>query len=340
MWWDEDAGLLASLWVRKNGANSTNNMIAFNEFVRNEVGVRLRKSNVHVFGNSIRHSGQDIDWDEASIINDHEELPHRFETPYIEVFGVNNGSPVHRWAFRKGWREMGRDQIIMTEWGPWDHDSPLLQFVQRTDHDDEYRLLNSSLRSVDHVFVQGQVFADLKHDRLLIRPLLKDTLASYRFTFHHWLDGQFGAKGVLTGGVWTVRTITSPVDPREDAERWKRESKELHQTTCDPLHLPFGAGGMAQARGLSVQLPQDHFGTIATRSLTFPLGKWRIKTVSDDGIRVWLDDKLVIDDWTWHPPKEHVYEFDIEQPRKIEMRVEHFELDGHAILTLDIEQAQ
>ena len=45
----------------------------------------------------------------------------------------------------------------------------------------------------------------------------------------------------------------------------------------------------------------------------------------------------MIDDWTWHPPKTHTYSFETPDTREISIRVEHFELDGYAVLTLDIE---
>jgi hypothetical protein len=83
--------------------------------------------------------------------------------------------------------------------------------------------------------------------------------------------------------------------------------------------------------------PTDRFGTLARTRITFPAGTWRIRTLSDDGIRVWIDDELVIDDWTWHPPKEHTYEFTVDAEREVPIRVEHFELDGYAVLTLAFE---
>jgi hypothetical protein len=97
---------------------------------------------------------------------------------------------------------------------------------------------------------------------------------------------------------------------------------------------------MSELRGLAAKLPHDHFGTIATRTITFPPGTWRLRSTSDDGIRVWMNDKLVIDDWTWHAPKEHVHEFEVEKETRFDLRAEHFELDGVAILTLAIERAE
>ena len=97
--------------------------------------------------------------------------------------------------------------------------------------------------------------------------------------------------------------------------------------------------------------PADHFGTIAQTTIPMPVGDWRIRTVSDDGVRVWVNDELVIDNWTWHAPTEDVGLFTIEggdaasgplsattSPSDVHFRVEHFELDGYAQLTLAIEK--
>ena len=130
-------------------------------------------------------------------------------------------------------------------------------------------------------------------------------------------------------------------DPREDVEAWRAEAGDdpytLHTSALD---LRYGSGGLSEAMNLPAVLPRDRFGTIATTELKLPAGKWRLHTNSDDGIRVWLDDSVVIDDWTWHPPKEHTHEFTLDQAREISLRVEHFELDGYAILTLDIEAVE
>jgi hypothetical protein len=93
---------------------------------------------------------------------------------------------------------------------------------------------------------------------------------------------------------------------------------------------------MSELRTTPEPLPPDHFGVIATRALTFPAGSYRLRAASDDGIRVWLDDELVIDDWTHHAPRQHTHDFEVPAPREINMRVEYFELDGHAALEVAI----
>jgi parallel beta-helix repeat protein len=48
----------------------------------------------------------------------------------------------------------------------------------------------------------------------------------------------------------------------------------------------------------------DHIGIVAEGSLILPGGDYRLSVTSDDGIRVWLDGRIVIEDWSIHAPKE------------------------------------
>jgi alpha-L-fucosidase len=58
-------------------------------------------------------------------------------------------------------------------------------------------------------------------------------------------------------------------------------------------------------------LPADRFGTLAETTLTFPSGRWSLRTLSDDGIRLWADGELLIDDWTHHTATRHQAALDL-----------------------------
>ena len=57
--------------------------------------------------------------------------------------------------------------------------------------------------------------------------------------------------------------------------------------------------------------------------------------VSDDGIRVFVDERLVIEDWTLHAPKrdETLIALDAGQHT---IRIEYFQIQGAAALVLDL----
>lgn len=78
---------------------------------------------------------------------------------------------------------------------------------------------------------------------------------------------------------------------------------------------------------------------IASTRLQLSAGRWRVSTLSDDGVRVTVDGSVVLENWTWHGPTRDRAEFIIDQERIVEIVVEHFEIDGYAVLTFDIEPA-
>jgi hypothetical protein len=44
-------------------------------------------------------------------------------------------------------------------------------------------------------------------------------------------------------------------------------------------------------------IPVDHFSVRWTRAVYFPAGVWRFNTTVDDGVRLWVDGQLLIDQW-------------------------------------------
>jgi hypothetical protein len=99
--------------------------------------------------------------------------------------------------------------------------------------------------------------------------------------------------------------------------------------------LDFHWGAAAPASGV----PADYFATVAETELRVPEGEYNLTTVSDDGIRVLVDGAVVQEDWTWHPPKENSSRVKLAAGVH-RIRVEHFEIDGHAALSLTLAAAR
>ena len=68
-------------------------------------------------------------------------------------------------------------------------------------------------------------------------------------------------------------------------------------------------------RAPSDKVPADHFATVSTTELELPAGRYELRTVSDDGVRVSIDGRLVIDNWTWHPPMQDKAEVELKRAR-------------------------
>ena len=71
---------------------------------------------------------------------------------------------------------------------------------------------------------------------------------------------------------------------------------------------------------------------IATAKLPLTKGKRRFTTLSDDGVRVTVDGKAIIENWTWHTPAKNIGTLDLPADRTVEIVVEYFEIDGYAVL--------
>jgi hypothetical protein len=86
------------------------------------------------------------------------------------------------------------------------------------------------------------------------------------------------------------------------------------------LHAPVGAGGFA-ARW--------------TGRLDPPVtGRYRLTTVSDDGVRLWLDGKLLIENWIDHAATEDHATVELVAGRPSDLRVEYYQGGGGATARL------
>ena len=61
--------------------------------------------------------------------------------------------------------------------------------------------------------------------------------------------------------------------------------------------------------------------------------------IRDDGLRVTVAGRPVIENWTWHGPTRDEGTFTQLADGEVEVEEEHFEIDGYAVLQLEIEPA-
>ena len=85
-------------------------------------------------------------------------------------------------------------------------------------------------------------------------------------------------------------------------------------------------------------MPDDNFSVRWTRQVSFPPGYYRLSARSDDGVRVWLDDNLVIDKWQVMNNELH-YVDGIYISGLHALKVEYFEMNGYARIQFWIDAA-
>ncbi|MCP4771453.1 MAG: hypothetical protein GY879_08595 [Planctomycetes bacterium] len=114
---------------------------------------------------------------------------------------------------------------------------------------------------------------------------------------------------------------------------------EVSADNTKQLNLVYGMQGPAslpELQGQTVDLGNEGFGTIATTSARLYPGMWLFKMRSDDGVRVTVDGKVLLENWTWHGPTINGAVLEVVGSEAKEIVVEHFELDGYATLELQI----
>jgi hypothetical protein len=233
----------------------------------------------------------------------------------------------------------------MTEWGPYDWQEPLLTVVGKQPDRHEYRLVGPE--PLENALLSAAAGVELIRDdesgRLTVTTDTTGSVLPYTLTVVT-PSGVRRATGALAPLSWNVTVFASAVDPRQDPDAWRQDRKLGIPCRASALDLQYGNDGPSgidlDPAVTAAGLPADHFGTTAVATMDMPAGRWRIRTNSDDGIRVWIDDALVVDDWTWHPPTTHTHEFELTKPKRITIGVEHFELDGYAVLSLDLEPVE
>lgn len=95
--------------------------------------------------------------------------------------------------------------------------------------------------------------------------------------------------------------------------------------------IDFAWGAASPGQGV----PADGFSVRWTGSVRLPQdGKYSFYTVSDDGIRLWVDDQLVIDNWTDHGEAENQGQIELWGGRPHLIRIEYYEKTGAAVAKL------
>jgi beta-glucosidase len=88
----------------------------------------------------------------------------------------------------------------------------------------------------------------------------------------------------------------------------------------EAVNFDWGMNGPAPA------VPADDFSARWTGKLVPEVsGRYRLGATADDGLRVYLDGKLIVEDWTEHAPTTRTAEVTLEAGRSYDLKFEYFE---------------
>ncbi len=73
-----------------------------------------------------------------------------------------------------------------------------------------------------------------------------------------------------------------------------------------------------------------------TRVMVPVSGDYTLKVVSDDGVRVYVDGKLVIDNWSNHGPETRAYGLHLDKGKFYDVKIEYYQDGGGAMIRLGL----
>lgn len=250
----------------------------------------------------------------------------------------------------------GRKNILITEWGPYDFRSPIIWNTNPTDTSGlmKFDILGPAgkwkIRKYYGVeglsAINGEVPATITARKLtgprtdirieleytgeeIISPFGVIVKAGRPFAFHYSKFFQ----PVKWETDWFSYDSLSDLINRPEAMYQLNKKPALKHEISDRIDYAWWGGIRAGEK----QYPQ--FFTLARGWADFLPGEYELSVTWDDAVRVYLDGKLLIDEW--QPSK---YTFDESPNRKIKIylagnhnfKIEHVELNGFATLAVKL----
>jgi parallel beta-helix repeat protein len=332
-------------WAKANGYASTGSVIAGNTFDGDSLAFHFRGPGDVVLGpNKLIGVEKEITADPAyQVTRDAQRAVEPLRVPEHEVFGTK-----HPVGARPELR--GRQNIIMTEWGPWDHATPLIRLVKSAGGTALFEVLKVPTADVqvetvgDHVRGVLTVVPGKPDESQITISATEPGVRPYALKVRAAGKELAEMKGTLLAAEWQATFFKWPTnsDPRTDLDRYRKlaEGPTAVSAQLDELSLRYGMRGPSEL-GISdkvtaAKFGRDHFGMIARTRLPLTKGTWELSTLSDDGVRVNVDGKPVIENWAWHGPTRDSGKLELNADKTVEIVVEHFQIDGYAVLEFSL----
>jgi hypothetical protein len=125
---------------------------------------------------------------------------------------------------------------------------------------------------------------------------------------------------------WEKMASAVPDDPAWKGEYWANLnlSGSPALVRSDPvLAFDWGQGTPGGT------IPSDSFSARWTRRLNFEAGTYRFHVLVDDGVRLWMDSRLILDGWSDHDSKKLTVDYTLARG-SYALKVEYYERIGNA----------
>jgi len=242
----------------------------------------------------------------------------------------------------RGWR-----YILVDEWGPYDFKSPKLWPRGKADSGAMlFEILGPKGRWTATAFRGAKLNKSEGEVPGFVEVTLNPGAATDLFLDFQYIGeqittplGEIVPKGKPSA--FRYRKFFAPIawevqwfayDKATQEPRTMQAEFMKHLQTAAPIKtettdaLDYAWGG-----SIGKDLPADYFATVADGTFEVPGGEYVLNVTSDDGVRVFVDGKKVLEDWTWHAPKLDKVALSLAKGQHT-IRVEHFEIDGYSTL--------
>jgi parallel beta-helix repeat protein len=345
-------------YPKHRDTRSANYQIDGNLFGRSRVGVRAANTSALAVINNrfmdvesvtvVRDSGGYSFKDNTTVLD--APWPRRFLRPPLELVdsvlplagGFMPLRPDTSLAVRP------RSAIIVDEWGPYDYRSPKL-FPVDSARETPLRLRTLgpagkwsvvSRRGIASLSSESGVIGDTI--TVVLKP---DSVGNLDLTLEYTGAATTSPRGSSLPARAPYRFSYGRFEP---PIAWTARFFRWTDSTLDPRKVPEAMTTLVRAAPiLATQLPRldyegyralpglprEDFALEATGSVDLAPGEYTLRTLSDDGIRVWVDGALAIDDWK---PHETSLDFAPLTGGHHDIRVQYYQGDGWYELRLEI----
>jgi parallel beta-helix repeat protein len=236
----------------------------------------------------------------------------------------------------------GREMMVIGHWGPID-------VVSLAPGLEELSFGQDENRAGVHWVLEGrnttllQIVGDQGFDLEIrtINPFVSRVAISprkpgwFEYQFDFIANVSISLRGTVLRADWSINFWQwTPAEGSDLPPYWDKLVASPPLKTVTKPALEYNIQGGAPEPGV----PADHFATVATTEIELPAGSWKLVLTSDDGARLFVDGAKVIERWDIHGPTDDEFTLTIEKPRRVKLRLEHFENTGWAALALRIER--
>ncbi len=348
-WTDEDAALAKLPWAAANGTGARGNRIVGNRFTDcDKAAELLAAEGTLILGNTLEKTPVAFAQSNCTGTVETGSAPARVGPSDAELDALLAKLPGSRKAIGLRNALRGRASIIVLEGGPYSWDRPVL--FQKTNGQSlqQFRVLGVSEVVSTSVFGSAPLFAGLEPDgqtvdvrsnqRGFVTPFVLQVLGPNKLKLQ--------APGLLAPGDWNTKFFAldggagkadaaAPAVPTLEALR-ARAAEEKRELNFRELDFDFRGRApqdvVESPDAQLLKLEPSRFGITSRSTLRFPQGKFKVHVLSDDGVRLSIDGKPVIERWSIHGTEHDVHEFTVEAMKEFAFELDYFQNEGAARL--------